>query len=120
MYLREQTESQPQQTVQSSGHINFQAYQQQYLQQLQQRSKPIEAHSLMAPPSMSQVHPPPDNLFTFQELGDNQSSAGKSYQQLMFSQVMDSADRNQRQFIVERDELGDEAYELADEEGTIG
>jgi len=37
----------------------------------------------------------------------------------MFSQVMDSADRNQRQFIVERDELGDEAYELADEEGTV-
>lgn len=38
----------------------------------------------------------------------------------MFSQVMDSADRNQRQFIVERDELADEAYELADEEGTVG
>jgi len=71
MYLREQTESQPQHTVQSSSQINFQAYQQQYLQQLQQRSKATDAHSLMAPPSMSQVNPPPDNLFTFQELGDN-------------------------------------------------
>ena len=67
---------------------------------------------------MSQVHPP-DNLFTFQELGDNQSSAAKSYQHLMFSQVIDSADRKQMQFINERDELADEAYELAEEEGGM-